>query len=99
MTAAAMRELEQRPDVDDERDLAVAHDGRAGDTRHGTGKSDERLDDGLRFAEELVHDEAGLLAADVDDDDALAARRDAAIGVEEVAEPYIRKVGSAEGND
>src|SRR5258708_32560554 len=52
------REPEQRGHIDDERDLPIAEDCRAGDAGDALEEPAQRLDDGLALAEERIDDEA-----------------------------------------
>src|SRR5215831_10882975 len=74
----ADRTLHQRRGVEDQRDLAVAEDGRPADPGEPLEQPAERLDDGLEFAEQRVDHQPGALAGVVDDHDVLALARPAA---------------------
>ena len=78
-------EIDERGDVEDERDLAAAEDGRAADAAQVGEQAAERLDDGLELAHQLIDDDAGTLTAELNDDDALA-RRHRAFHLEQLAQ-------------
>ena len=58
---------DQGGDVEDQRDVAAAQDGRAADQAQVGEHAPERLDDGLELSHQLVDDDAGALAAELND--------------------------------
>src|SRR5450830_673006 len=81
----ALQMTEQAGDIEDQRDLAGAEDGRAADAAQVLEHLAEGLDHGLQFAEQLIDDQAGLLPALADYDyvaPARAARAQAEMAVQ-----------------
>lgn len=67
--------LHQIDNVEDKSDTAVSEDGGPGDALHIAIHGTEGLDDGLVFTDDIVNNEAKLLAVDLGDDNLLDGGR------------------------